>query len=69
MIGKGLFVEHMHAQPHVHVQDMGLHRPRDCMHLNSSILLDSMKDNLECIHWIAMCELFYMYTSGDFHSP
>ena len=32
--------------------DMGLRNPRDRMHLNSSILLDSVKGSLKCIHWI-----------------
>ena len=39
------------ALPHIHVA-MALRKPRDRMHLNSSILLDSVKGNLECICWI-----------------
>ena len=41
--------------------DMALRMPRDCMHLNSSILLDNMKFDFAEY----MCELFYI--SSDFH--
>ena len=44
-------MQYIYVHSPVHMA-MALRKPRDRMRLNSSTPLDSVKGNLECIHWI-----------------